>query len=92
MKSVFSKGDLLRWKVPARLYWDLLKVSASLSLYLKSEKIPALLYLGKGLEYRPFCDFRRDPSAYQPQAQISNHRRVCTQALLLHIIAKSIVF
>lgn len=23
-KSVFSKRDLLRWKVPARLYWDLL--------------------------------------------------------------------
>ncbi len=58
----------------------------------KSEKIPALLYLGKGREYRPFCDFRRDPSAYQPQAEISNHRRACTQALLLHIIAKSIVF
>jgi hypothetical protein len=57
MKSVFSKGDLLWWKVPARLYWDLLKVSASLSLFLKGEKIPALLYLRKGLEYRPFCDF-----------------------------------
>jgi hypothetical protein len=23
-KHVFSKRDLLRWKVPARLYWDLL--------------------------------------------------------------------
>jgi len=23
-KHVFSKGDLMRWKVPARLYWDLL--------------------------------------------------------------------
>jgi hypothetical protein len=22
-KLVFSKGDLLQWKVPARLYWDL---------------------------------------------------------------------
>jgi hypothetical protein len=23
-KPVFNNGDLLRWKVPARLYWDLL--------------------------------------------------------------------
>jgi hypothetical protein len=30
------------------------KVPASLSLFLKSEKIPALLYLGKRREYRPF--------------------------------------
>jgi hypothetical protein len=32
-KPVFSKRDLLQWKVPA-----------SLSLFLKSERIPALLY------------------------------------------------
>jgi hypothetical protein len=38
-KPVFSKGDLLQWKVPA-----------SLSLFLKCEKIPALLYLEKGPE------------------------------------------
>ncbi len=35
---------------------DQLKVPASLSLFLKSEKIPALLYLGKGLEYKPFSE------------------------------------
>jgi hypothetical protein len=45
-KLVFSKPDLLRWKV-----------SASLSLFLKSENIPALLYIGKGPEYRPFREF-----------------------------------
>jgi hypothetical protein len=31
---------------------DQLKVPASLSLFLKSEKISALLYVGKGPEYR----------------------------------------
>jgi hypothetical protein len=75
---VFSKPDLLRWKVPARLYWGLLtsgRYPASLSLFLKCEKIPALLYIGKGPEYRPFLDFR---------AEISNHKMACTQALLLY--------
>jgi hypothetical protein len=33
------------------------KVPASLSLFLKSETIPALLCVGKGPEYRPFPDF-----------------------------------
>ncbi len=32
-------------------------VTGSVSLFLKSEKIPALLYVGKGLEYTPFHDF-----------------------------------
>ncbi len=63
---------------------DQWKVPASLSLFLKSEKIPALLYVGKGLEYRPFRDFRPIPSVYWPQAQISNHGRVRTYALLLN--------
>ncbi len=36
---------------------DQWKVSVSLSLFLKSEKIPALLYVGKGHVYRPFPDF-----------------------------------
>jgi hypothetical protein len=49
-KLVFSKRDLLWWKVPA-----------SLSLFLKSEKIPALPYVGKGHECRPFPDFRPVP-------------------------------
>ncbi len=35
-------------------------------------------------DYRPFCDFQRVPRAYRPRAQISNHRRACTDALLLH--------
>jgi hypothetical protein len=61
---------------------DQRKVAASLSLFLKSEKIPALLYVGKGHEYKPFLDFRPVPSAYRPRTQISNHRRACTQALL----------
>ncbi len=33
------------------------KVPANLSLFLKSDKIPALLYVGKGPEYSPFRDF-----------------------------------
>ncbi len=37
---------------------DQRKVPASLSLFLKSEKIPALLYVGKGPEYRPLPDLR----------------------------------
>jgi hypothetical protein len=51
------------------------KVPARVSL--KSEKIPALLYLGNGSEYRPFHDFRPVPSAYWPRAHIS-------KALLLY--------
>jgi hypothetical protein len=35
---------------------DQRKVPASLSLFLKSEKIRSQLYGGKGPEYRPFCD------------------------------------
>jgi hypothetical protein len=62
-KPGFSKRDLLLWKVPTSQALlgssDQWKVPASLSLFLKSEKIPALLYVGKGHEYRPFSDFRR---------------------------------
>jgi hypothetical protein len=50
------------------------KVQASQSLFLKIEKILALLYGGKGPEYRPFCDFQPVPSAYWPPPQISNHK------------------
>jgi hypothetical protein len=64
------------------LYWgcsDQWKVSASLSLFLKSEKISALLYEGKGPGYRPFRDFQPVPSAYQqnhlfPQPTSLRHR------------------
>jgi hypothetical protein len=45
---------------------DQRKVPTSLSLFLKSEKIPALLYIGKGPEYMPFRDFRPVPLAYRP--------------------------
>jgi hypothetical protein len=59
-------------KVPARLYWDLLtswryQLPTSLrSLFLKSERIPALLYVGKGPEYKPFFDLRPVPEAKWP--------------------------
>jgi hypothetical protein len=42
------------------------KVPASLSLFLKSEKIPALLYVGKGPEHWSLRAFRPIPSAYWP--------------------------
>jgi len=73
----------MRWKVLARLYWDL---PTSLSLFLKSEKIPAMFCFGKGPEYRPFRDFRPVPSAYGPRAQISNHGMA--HALLLYKMAR----
>jgi hypothetical protein len=47
------------------------KVPASLSLFLKSEKLPALFKVGKGPKDRRFCDFQLVPSAYWPWAQIS---------------------
>jgi hypothetical protein len=75
-KPVFRVRDLLWWKVLARLHWDPFdqgKVPDSLSLFLKSEKTPGLLSIGKGREYKPFHDFRPVPLAYPPQAQISNY-------------------
>ncbi len=63
---------------------DLQKVPARLSLFLKGEKIPALLYGGKGPEYMPFSDFRPIPSAYWPRAKISNHGKASTQVLFLY--------
>jgi hypothetical protein len=66
---------------------DQQKVPASLSLFLKSEKDSALLYIGKGPEYRPFHDFLPVPLAYWVRAQISNHERASTQAHLLYIIS-----
>jgi hypothetical protein len=42
-------------------------------------------YAGKGPEYRHFSEFCRVPSTYEPQAQISNRRRACTQALPLYL-------
>ncbi len=88
-KPVFSKRDLLWWKVHTSQALlgssDQQKLPANLSLFLKSEKIQALLSVGKGPEYRPFCDFRPVPSAYWPGTQISSHGRACTEALLLYL-------
>jgi hypothetical protein len=43
---------------------DELNVPTTLSLFLRSEKIPALLYVGKEPKYRrPFLDFPPVPSA-----------------------------
>ncbi len=51
---------------------DQRKVRASLlSLFLKSEKIPALLYVGKGPEYRPFHDLFSRPAGLGHMSQIS---------------------
>jgi hypothetical protein len=52
---------------------DQRKVPASLSLFLKSEKIPALLYIGNGPEYRPFSDFRPvpQPTGFGHRSQIT---------------------
>ncbi len=47
-QAVLGSSD--EWKVPA-----------SLSVFLKSEKNSALLYIGKGPEYRPFRDLRSVP-------------------------------
>ncbi len=86
-KPVFSKRGLLWWKVHTSQALlgssDQQKVPAT--LFLKSEKIQALLSVGKGPEYRPFSDFRHVPPAYRPGTQISNHGRACTQAFLLHL-------
>jgi hypothetical protein len=52
-KPVFRKRDLLQWKGSTSETLlgssDQRKAPASLSLFLKSEKIPALLSVGKGL-------------------------------------------
>jgi hypothetical protein len=50
-KLVFIKGDLPQWKVPARLNWDLLTSGRYQPDW---KKISALLYIGKGPEYRDF--------------------------------------
>jgi hypothetical protein len=59
-KPVFIKGDLPLWKVPARLDWDLLtsgRYQPNCHYSKKWKKFSALLYIGKGPEYRPFHDF-----------------------------------
>jgi hypothetical protein len=56
-KPVFIKGDLPLWKVLARLDWDLLtsgRYQPDCHCSKKWKKISALLYIGKGPEYRDF--------------------------------------
>jgi hypothetical protein len=50
---------------------DQRKAPASLSLFLKSEKIPALLYVGKRPEYRPFPDVFPRPTGLGHKSQIT---------------------
>jgi len=71
---------------------DQRKVPASVSLRLKSEKIPTLLYLGKGHEYRSFYDFRPVPSTCSLGLRDSGiDLKSRTQALLLsHLRLQSI--
>ncbi len=47
--------------------YDRQKVPANLSLFLKSGKIPTLLYIGKGPKYRPFRDLRAVPQGRQAE-------------------------
>jgi hypothetical protein len=87
-QTCFQQAGFLHWNVPARLYKDLLtseRYQLACHYFLKSEEIPALLYVGKGPEYRPLRDFGFVPSAYWPGAQISNHKKACTHTLLLYI-------
>jgi hypothetical protein len=53
---------------------DQWKVPASLSLFLKSEKIPALLYLGKGPALPRF--HRRACASFQALLQYRNHEQL----------------
>jgi hypothetical protein len=77
-KPVFSKLEPFAVEGTSQVILgssDQRKVPASLSLFLKSEKIPARLYVGKRPRYRPFRDFRPVPLAYWPREQISNQRK-----------------
>jgi hypothetical protein len=65
------------------IFWPV-EGTSQLSLFLKSEKIPALLYVGKGPEYMAYREFRPAALAYRPRAQILNHSRPCTLTLLLY--------
>ncbi len=58
--SVFSKWDLLRWRYQP----------GCTGIFRPAEGTrKTLLYLGKGPEYRPFCDFQLAPLAYEPSAR-----------------------
>ncbi len=53
---------------------DQRKVLASLSVFLKSEKIPALHYVGKGPEYRIFSYTNRVSSAIVVVVILLDHK------------------
>jgi hypothetical protein len=63
-------------KACAEIYYES-KSANYLSPFLKSEKIPALLFVGKGLapEYRPFHDFQPVPWVYQPLSTYLKSRK-----------------
>jgi hypothetical protein len=82
-KAILGSSDQRNVPASLSLYLKSEEIPALLyvSLFLKSEEIPALICVGKGLEYTPFHDFRSVASGYRPGAQISNHGRA--QALLI---------
>jgi hypothetical protein len=63
-------------------------ILASLSLFLKSEKIPALLYEGKGPKYRPFVFFDLFPWP----TTLGHRSQITHQALLLYIVTTYISY
>jgi hypothetical protein len=50
------------------IFWPAEGTSQPVTISKKWKKIPALLYVGKGPEYRPFRDFRPVPLAYRPRS------------------------
>ncbi len=77
-RNLFSTNGIFcsgRYKLGYTGTSDQWNILTSLSLFLKSGKIPTLVYIGKGLKYKPFHDFRPIPLTYRPRAQISKHGR-----------------
>jgi hypothetical protein len=62
---------------------DQRKVPASLSLFLKSEKILALHYVGKGPEYRPFS-YARERAEVSTAAYIKSLGFPISEKSFLH--------
>jgi len=75
-KTCFQQGGSSAVEGPSQAVLgssDGLKVPASLSLFLKSENIPALLYVGKGLRTGPSVIFELFPRAtgFRHRSQIT---------------------
>jgi hypothetical protein len=79
-KPVFSKRDLLRWKVPAMLYWDFWPAEGTSQPVTISKK-----WKNPSSALRRKRTWIQALPAYRPRAQISNHGRACTQVLFLYI-------